>query len=427
MAKTADSSNSQVVVGSEEHRRLVELVRSRRDYSSRHISARYPSWRQSERTMRAFVDTTETNTEGKLVAPFASSIVLPVTQAVVQTQLAFDLAAFTQNQPVVQLDGENPSSVRSAKVMEQVLEWEWRKKRMIIELMSWLFDRRRYGVGILWNRWTKNVSYVEAEEDRTISLPLLGLTIPRPPRKFLKEVVQYEGNEAYATDPFRFWPDPRVPIARIQDGEFVGRTIRRSFSYLLEQEAAGFYQNVNLIPPHTQANLKVGGTEPNVGNSSDRERSLGLTSVFSQFGDTTDFQDRGYVDLDEFVIKMVPRRYGLDDSDRPQKWWITMANDSIIVRAERFGYDHDEFPVAIMEGNIDAHSQLNQGTVEQLQPLQTIASYLWNSHYENVRKFLNDSLVVNPKYIMIEDILAPQPGRLIRLKPEAQNIPNVMD
>ena len=54
-----------------------------------------------------------------------------------------------------------------------------------------------------------------------------------------------------------------------------------------------------------------------------------------------------------------------------------------------------------------------------IKPLGDTITWLFNSHFYNVRKVLNDQLVVDPSRVVMKDILDPKPGRLIRLKPAA--------
>jgi hypothetical protein len=398
--------------GTPAHDRLRDLVRSRRDFSKRSMSQRYPQWRQNEKLYRAFVDAEETDKEGKKKYPWARSIVVPISYAVMQTMLAFDVNAFTQRRPVTSLEGVGPQDVKPAKVMEQYLHWEWQVRRMLLTLYTWLLDRRRYGIGWLWNTWAQDVGFRTVSDARTLTLPILGTTLTLPATRRREAVVRYEGNDAAPVDPFNFWPDPRVPLADFQRGEFVGRTIRRSYSYMLEQEAAGFYANVRAIP---KAPLGRRGAES---DESERNRMLNLSDEWAARGDTVDFQEKGYVDLDEGIFKLIPRDYELAGGTTPELWWVTLANDQTIVRGDAYAFDHMSFPSAAMEASPDGHAWANPGNVEQLQGLQEHTSWLYNSHMENVRKILNDMLVVNPGMLELDDLLTPQPGKLLRVRRE---------
>jgi hypothetical protein len=407
--------------GTPAHTRLVQMVRARRELGKRAATQRYPQWRQNEQLYRAWVNPDQKDKEGKKQYPWARSIVVPITYAVMQTMLAFDVSAFTQRRPVVALDGVGPHDVKPAKVMEQYLHWEWQVRRTLLTLYTWLLDRRRYGIGWLWNTWTQDVGFRTVDEPRTLTLPILGTTVTLGSRRRRETVTRFEGNDAVPVDPYSVWSDPRVPLADFQRGEFIGRTIRRSYSYMQEQAATGFYANVEAIPRAPLARRSPDSDD------SDRSRILNLSDEWAVRGDTVDFQERGYVDLDEGVFKIAPRRYELGPGEQPELWWVTLANDATIVRGDPYAFAHMEYPAAVMEASPDGHAWANPGNVEQLQGLQEHTSWLYNSHAENVRKALNDMLLVNPALIELEDLLSPQPGRLLRLTPLGQRTPGAME
>lgn len=409
----------QIDPSSPKHDKLVRLVQSRRDFANRELGTPKEKWRSAEKLYRSFVDPDELTPEGKKRNPFEDSIILPLTYALTQTQLAFDLAAFTQRRPMIPLDGDGPEDVRPAKVMEQVLHHESVQQGQLVDLYGWLLDRRRYGVGFLWTTWLQDVGY-RTRTTTTPGLTIFGRKVTADHVVSRQEpFVRFEGNESFVADPFKLWWDPRVPVARIQKGEFCGRTVRRSYSYMREQEAAGFYMNVSKIP--RDPNLRQAARGQETGGESSRDEIAGLNDQFLQTrGDTLDFQDKGYVDLDEAVIRFIPSDYELGRA-MPELWWITLANDRIIVRAEPFDADHQQYPVAAMEASPDPHSRLNPGNVEILSGIARIATWLLNSHVENVKKALNDSLIVNPGVVEMKDVQSPQPGKLIRIKREFYN------
>jgi hypothetical protein len=322
---------------------------------------------------------------------------------------------------------------------------------MLIELYGWLLDRRRYGIGIMWNRWTQETGVRTVREAPKINIPILGIELQAPETTRKEEYLRYEGNDSEVVDPFNFGWDPRVTAARVQKGEFVYRIIRRSFSYMKDQEAVGFYKQVNRIP-RLKGESSLVSTGPNAGSFvnelrgqiSDREKIVDLAGQFTTFfGNSQDFLDKGYVELTEMVCKITdddmvrymdpnaPAQlaggtYPDQKMSRSQMYWCTLANDAVIVRFEPYDYDHQQFPVSLMESHPDPHSPLNISSVEEMAELQKFANWLYRSRAEHVIRTLNGQYVVDPSKVHIEDILNPQPGGLIRLRPEAFQIPGVM-
>lgn len=418
-------------VDSPKHRKLVEFVRTRREYARRFFVSRHDRWREAEKHFRGFVEPKKATDPN---VPWLRKLFVPVTPLLVQTQLSFDVAAFTQNQPVARLDGVGPEDVKGVKPMEAYLEWEWRTRLMLKELYGWLLDRRRYGVGILWNRWTQDVGFRTRREQRMIEMPLLGIRLKGPEEKVREQFIRYEGNDAQVQDPFDFGFDPRVTAARVHEGEFVYRFVRRSFSYMKEQEKADppFYTNVDAIPESKtiQAVGSVnhrgevaGFTRHDHESDSSRHDIVGLTRESHIAGNTADPIEKGFVELTEMVARLIPRDYEIGPEDEPTLYWITLANDTVVVRAEPYDFDHQQYPVSIVESHPDPHSALNISSVEEMAELQKFANWLYRSHAEHVIRTLNGQFLVDPSKIHIEDLLNPQPGNLVRIKPDAFQIP----
>src|SRR4029453_2656174 len=165
-------------VESPAHQRLLDLVRSRRSLSARKMASYYPEWTKADRIYSHYVEPGETDAQGKRLYPWARAIVVPMSYAIVQTQIAWEMAAFTQRVPIVPLDGLSPEDVKPPKVVRQVLQHEWATDRMSLALYQWLLDRRRYGLGVVWINWTRDATRQRVEVPKVLPLPFLGVTLP---------------------------------------------------------------------------------------------------------------------------------------------------------------------------------------------------------------------------------------------------------
>ena len=72
--------------------------------------------------------------------------------------------------------------------------------------------------------------------------------------------------------------------------------------------------------------------------------------------------------------------------------------------------------MAVASPEFDGYSITPIGRLEVLYGLQHTLDFLFNSHVENVRKAINDMLIVDPYLVNIEDLKDPRPGKLIRLR-----------
>jgi hypothetical protein len=137
---------------------------------------------------------------------------------------------------------------------------------------------------------------------------------------------------------------------------------------------------------------------------------------------TSDESDVGTITLDHVQIKLIPREWKLSDSEDPEIWWFTIANEQVIVRAHESSYDHGQFTYGVGESNVDLHTPFNPGNIENLDAMQRFMNWMLNSHFENVRKHLNDMLIYGPSFVMEEDILNPGPARHIRLTQRGEEL-----
>jgi hypothetical protein len=137
---------------------------------------------------------------------------------------------------------------------------------------------------------------------------------------------------------------------------------------------------------------------------------------------TTDEKDKGYFIVDHLQIRIIPKDWGLGGGELPEIWWFTVANETVIIRAHPSSYEHGQFTYSVIESNFDAHALYNPGNIENISGLQRFMNWLLNSHFENIRKSLNDVLIYAPSLIEESDLLNPGPARHIRLSTRGEEL-----
>lgn len=404
--------------GTEEHRRLVELVLGRFRQSETQLKARHERWRESERAYRLFVDPDQVQepieplTEhSELLFPYPTSVVVPMQYAIVQTLISFYVAMFSNQSPYLRVGARNPESVGPAKAQELVCGYQLDYWGWTPFLYQYFLDAFRYGMGVAKCCWRIDERMQQVRE--TVQLSLMGESFAVQMRRE-RPVVEYEGNYIESVDPFAFRPDPRHPIAKFQDGSYCGEECYRSYFDLLRKEAEGLYENVREIPQKTIEGLGRAGASGTF-SVSDRER---IMQANNYFGEHPKDGDAGMVLVQAGMFDVIPAQFGMGDSEQPERWLVTLANCSVVIRAEPYPYDHQDYYYAVMESSPDQHSLLNPGVMELMEPLSQHVSWLYNSHIENVRKSINNQFVVDPAVVNMDDVLNPSAGKIIRVKPE---------
>lgn len=412
------------------HDKIKALAMDRARFSDKHISQRYERWRDAEKQHLAYLNEGEKDKEGKLLQPFDRSIVVPYSYALLQTRLTFFFLAFASNNPIVPVQGVGPKDIAPAKFMELIQSHQMSETQGLAVLYSWLQDAERYGVGFLKNVWHETAEMRWVSERQPVTI--LGLKIRDRYVREKKKITSYEGNLPINVSPYNAYPDPRVAVHDIKHMEFFGHQFHRSYNWLKQQEKfIESYFNIDAIPLKSttkvfeETNTTEGFNRQNRNQSALPEivgtpsltPTMTVTGGSSSSGSGYVDTDRGFISLIEMWVRVIPKEFKLSDSSDPEEWLITVANGDTVVKCEPSIYS--ELPFFALEPNPDHQSPFNLGTMEMTKGLQDHLSWLYNSHADNVRKIINDSLIVDPSAVVMDDLVNNAPAKIIRLKETA--------
>ena len=404
------------------HDHVLQYLLKRLRDSEDEMGKFYARWQVNEKKVQAYVDLPnwekilkESNNKG--VPPKVTSIVIPYSYAIVSTIVTWLLHAFAGRKPIFQVGMHKGEIVNAAQNMEKVMQYNADHTRYVRVLFDLLQNSQLYGVGVTRSTWVEERAF-RTTTKKSSQLDLMGEPTEgeRTDSTRTKRLV-YEGNIAFSQDPFLFFPDPRVPMAEVNKrGEFV---FWRSFEgrhTLLKQEADGIYKYVKTVKREA----------PTPNDSSDWGQSLrsqvaGGTSNPGSNDSRSGRQSGNFVQIDQCTIDIIPRQLGIGEKDEVERWMFTIANKDQIIQAEVFEADHGMHPVQVAEPYSLGNGFGHLGIVDYMSPLQDLISWLFNSHMDNVRRVINDTLVVDPMAIEMQDLRKPGAGRIIRLKRAAAN------
>ena len=409
-----------IVYESAEHKRLLTAIQRRWRLSREKMSERYTSWAVSEEQMMAFIPTTELDSKRKSDRssglPQYTTIEVPFSYAQLLAAHTYWTSVFLARTPVMQFEGRHGEPEMAIKAVEAIVQYQMQVGAWLVPLYIWLMDAGKYGLGVIGTYWEKEEAYVS----RYVETPrkYLGIVIPGETEKKRETLraTTYEGNKLYNVRPYDFFPDPRVPVSQFQSGEFCGRYVEVGWNYLKKKEAQGRYFNIDNVKGTKPSNWlrDRGSSQLTLPNSS----GLDFAATGGQY-DTDDINRLDFIELMEMHIELIPSEWQLGESTYPEKWVFTVANDKVIIGAEPLGLLHNKFPFDILEYEVEGYGLFKRGMPEMIKPLNDVITWLFNSHFYNVRKVLNDQLVVDPSRVVMQDVLNPKPGRIIRLKPGA--------
>jgi hypothetical protein len=391
--------------GSELHDKLRNEVLDRAREANSAVSNRFSSWNKIDEVLTAYIqldddeEDVQVSDERKPV-----SIVFPYTYAIHETVLTYLINAFLVD-PIFRYEGVSPEDTLGAIMLEKVVQLQCNKSKVSLALHTLFRDALAYGIGIGAPGWTERWGYKTVAHENGF-MNMLGRFVRQGREKTVEETLLYEGNSLSNIDPYLYLPDPNVAVQNIQEGEYVGWVERTNLMDLLSDERTSEDMfNVKYLR-HVQN--KRGSTFA-IDQSKRYERT---GSQRTGYDNTT----TNPIEVINMYVKLVPKDWKLGDGEYPEKWLFSVANDNVVIKAMPLGLDHDMFPIVACAPDFDGYSALPLSRIEVLHGLQTTLDWLFNSHVANVRKAINDMLVVDPYLVNINDLKDPKPGKLIRMR-----------
>jgi hypothetical protein len=388
--------------GSKLHSKILSEVLNRARESSNLISNRIESWNKIERVMTTYIDLSSDEDEIKSNDPRKPvSIIFPYTYVIVETMLTYLTSVFLVD-PIMRYKGVSDEDTLGAIMLEKVVQNQCNYFKVSLALHTFLRDCIVYGIGVAAPVWEKKTGIVIREDRSGFASFFRG----HGTRIFEEEIV-YEGNKLENVDPYLYLPNPRVPVHKIQDAEYIGWIHPTSRIALLRDEKVS--EDLFNVKYLKDVQLKKSSIYNKY--SSERSKKVGLDNY-----ESLDSTITNPVDVVYLYIDLIPKDWELGDSEYPEKWLFGVANDEIVIKAKKLGLAHGMYPIITAAPDFDGYSVLPISRPEILYGLQGVLDFLFNSHIANVRKAINDTLVVDPYLININDLKDPEPGKIIRMR-----------
>ena len=389
---------------SELHRKIVTEVLARARVAHTAMSNRFSSWNKIDKTLTAYMplDTAEEDLQD-LDDRKPVSIVFPYSYAIMETLLSYMVAAFFQD-PIFMYDGVGPGDLIGAILMEKVIDQMCDHNKVALPIHTHLRDGCGYGLGVVAPQWTKVMG--QRVRKRALSRTMLSMLFGKEEYEKVVEddVITYEGVSLRNVDPYKYLPDPNVPVQSVQEGEFVGWIDESRYITLLEQERV----DPSMFNVRYLNELGSCFSSINTYNQSARGTKTGQTRVYDSVLKP--------VDVIYMYVKIVPKEWQLSESTKPEKWLFAVASDSVVIQAKPLGLVHNKFPIAVCAPDFDGYSSVPLSRIEVLYGMQTTLDWLFNSHIANVRKVVNDTLIVDPYLLNLNDLRTPRAGGIVRLR-----------
>lgn len=402
-------------VNSPLHTKLANAIRARKKLAEAEVAKKLEQWENSEKECMAYVHEKEADAIRRTARdnsgePQFTTIQVPYSYALLMSAHTYWTSVFLSRSPVLQYAGRHGEAEMNVQAVESLMDYQTQVGEQLPAYYIWLYDAGKYGLGVVGEYWEDEVitySKIEEEQITLLGLPLEGKTRKK---KVTVNVPGYSGNRLFNVRPKDYLPDPRVPVRDTQKGEFVGRKVDIPITTAMRRKMSGQYINIDEA-------RKAGGSSERDPFGGDGTHELPDSSH-----DTSQFDLKGStasIPAVEMVIDLIPSDWGLGSTDYPEKWVFTLANDRVIIEAHPLGLNHGKFPFTVIESEIEGYSIFKRSMLEISRPLNYTMEWLLNTHFYNVRQTLNGSIIFDPSRIVAKDLMSPEPGKRIRIKPEA--------
>lgn len=386
-----------IVPGSELHTNIVNLIMERAQESYRIVQERHDSWNQIARSLTAYTrpdDKSDWEEKQK-----SSPVIIPITFATLETILTYMTATFLDT-PIFRFGGRSPEDTVGAALLEHVIATQNDFSNIGLNLHTQWRNAFAFGFGPSAVSWKKTIGKRSTYTQPGKIAEFFGATSERE----LEEYTIFEGNEMIDLDPFKYLPDPNVPVHDVQAGEFVGWFERTNRMALLSQERQepDVYFNAKYL---VDMNQLLSGLFKEGGRTKQRNSDL------NQEGDVTN-----PVDVVHMYIELVPSEHKLSKTDYPEKWKFAIASDSLVLEARPLNLSHNLYPIVVAAPDFDGYSPTPASRLEILYGLQDSIDWLFSSHIANVRKAINDMIIADPSRVNLNDLANPRAGKIIRTR-----------
>jgi hypothetical protein len=404
--------NLKLKPGEKLHDMIRDEVMARVQQSHAEMSGRFDSWNKVDEQLTAYIDLSayDKDDEGRSVANKVTgdpnkpvSIVVPVSYAILETLLTHLVTAFL-DQPMFQYNGTGPEDVIGAMLMEHVIKVQTQKSRMAANVHTMFRDALVYGIGPASPQWTTKHGYRRKGNPTGFFSQIRGFVQTGMSRE-RERVVKFEGNELHNISPYNYFPDTSVSADETERMEYVGYVRRENkMEALVRENGDETYFNGRYL--EFISGRSIYGTD---NSKTDRD---GVRQDW-------DGGEKNEVDTIYMYITLIPRDWGLGKSEVPEDWLFGVAGDQVVTAAAPVNLDHGQKPVICYAPDYDGYSAAPISKMEMSYGMQHLANFMFNSHVANVRKALNDMLVVDPTLINVNDVLNPSPAKVIRLRKNA--------
>lgn len=400
-------------IESELHSDIIKFLHSLVKISDDKLNERLKDWRMAEEMNQSYLPAADAERiqkrQKQTWMDSFTKITIPYCYGVQMAMHTYLASVFMGRSPVYQSGGRNGQGQNQILTMDALLDYQMMAGDMAVPHYMFLMDPLTYGVGVMglyWDEESRSVTSYQDVPKMVNGIPVLdGNQQPETELKeFVEEIEGYKGHKAFNVRPTDMLFDTRISLACYQQGEFIGRRLRKHENELYSQEGRTYFNTKEACKAATSGKDNDLMTE---------NAAMIETSDQQVFGK----RESKMVNLKEMYVKLIPSQWGLGQNNREEMWRFTIAENTILIEARPAGWYHGMFPYIVQPLEYDAYSLSSRGIPQLGRPFNDTMDWLINSHMFNVKKAVNNEFIFDPSVISTRDFLEATPGKRIRLLP----------
>lgn len=382
--------------GSEAHELLKNEVLECAEESARWICAKYPTWQVNEEMLSVYIDQDAEEVKRAGEDPRKpTSIVVPEMLAILDTNMAYHMAVFSQP-PLMRLKPMNPDKELGVILLELWVEQQQRARQGLLAVYTMCRDAEVYGFGPAQVRWDVETGDRIVAEPLSSFDPMLGYVSEGSVRR-LEEGVTFEGSVLEPIDPWKYLPDPKVPIWDTKRADWAGFESDETLLGLMTEESdiGGTTFNVDYLEGGGMEMSVLSGTSPKnaeMATGLARQNSVGLKGL------------RKNVKVVNMYLRLIPREMKLGKGTRPEVWLVRLANKSTIISAHPMRLGHRDIPIVVAAPDAGGHEVIPVSKMETCYGPQKLINFYINTHIRSVMQNLVNLLLIDPKMANMADV-----------------------
>ena len=379
-------------------------------------------FKRADRAYMREMDTTTTQVRAAISNAYGDptkfqNITVPIVLPQVEGAVVYQSSVFLTGNPLIGVVA-SPEFQDEAVQMNSVIEDQQIRGGWVAEFQAHFRNGFKYNLAAMEVSWEREVTaYLETDL-------AFSSTQAKP-----KEVI-WEGNKLKNLDLYNtFWDTRVAPVEVSTKGEFAGYTERMSRVAL--KNFLGTLPSTTNVKEAFESSSTVTNYETPVLNPNSFTGDKNSTGTMdwmswmhaSKAEIKIDYKDT--YEVSTLYARIIPSDFKIrvPAANTPQIWKLIIVNHSVIVYAERQTNAHGRLPILISQPLADGLGYQTKSLAENVSPMQSLASALWNANIAARRRAVSDRAIYDPSKIDAKHINNEAANAKIPVRPSAYGTP----